>query len=82
MASDDASSTAPPRGAPARWLAAVRRELRTHAVAYTILVLFAATGPFVVSWMFPDVSPWVGVVGGLALGIYAALCAVPDRFYE
>jgi hypothetical protein len=82
MASDDRISAPTRRGAPARWLAALRGELRTHAVAYTILALFAATGPFVVSWMFPDVSPWVGVVGGLALGVYAALCAVPDRFYE
>jgi hypothetical protein len=75
---DTAAEPAPRRG----WLAAIAHELRTHAVAYTVLALFAAAGPLVVSWIFPGVTPWIGVVGGLALGIYAALCAVPDRFYE
>jgi hypothetical protein len=82
MASEPTRAERRPRGAPARCLAALRRELRTHALAYSILALFAAAGPFVVAWLFPGVTPWVGVVGGLALGIYAALCAVPDRFYE
>jgi hypothetical protein len=82
MVSEDAESAKRPSGLAGRWLAALRHELRTHAVAYVVLAGFAATGPLVVWWIFPGVTPWVGVVGGLALGIYAALCAVPDRFYE
>jgi hypothetical protein len=81
MASDETHIAPKPKG-PARWLAGIRRELRTHVVAYSVLALFAAAGPLVVRFIFPNVTPWVGVVGGLAFGIYAALCAVPDRFYE
>jgi hypothetical protein len=65
-----------------RWLRAAGHELRTHVFAYAVLLVFAAAGPLIVSWLFPGVSPWVGLAGGLALGIYAALCAVPGHFYE
>ncbi|HEX2483762.1 MAG TPA: hypothetical protein VHQ66_00580 [Myxococcota bacterium] len=81
MARDGGEETAG-RSEGRGFVARLGHELRTHVVAYSVLVLFAAAGPLVVSWIFPDVSPWVGLAGGLALGIYAALCAVPDRFYE
>jgi hypothetical protein len=70
------------RAGRASFVARVGHELRTHVVAYAVLAVFVAAGPLAVSWLFPGVTPWAGVVGGLALGIYAALCAVPDRFYE
>lgn len=81
MASEDGRTEAPQQ-APAGWTARIAHELRTHVVAYSVLAVFVASGPLVVTWLFPGVTPWVGVVGGLAFGIYAALCAVPDRFYE
>jgi hypothetical protein len=81
MPSDDTGAAPPPRRS-AGFVAGVGRELRAHAVAYAVLAIFAAAGPLLVRWIFPGVTPWVGVVGGLAFGIYAALCAVPGRFYE
>ena len=81
MPSDDTGAAPPPRRI-AGFVAGVGRELRAHAVAYSVLAFFAAAGPLLVSWIFPGVTPWAGVVGGLAFGIYAALCAMPGRFFE
>ena len=82
MPREDVPTTPAEASRPRRFVAGLRRELGTHAVAYSVLAAFVAAGPLVVHWIFPDVTPWAGVFGGLALGIYAALCAVPDRFYE
>jgi hypothetical protein len=60
----------------------LRAEVRRHALAYGILLAFLVIGPVLVHLIFPDVSPLLGVVGGLAFGVYAALSAVPDRFFE
>ena len=60
----------------------LRAEVRRHALAYGILLAFLVIGPVLVHLIFPDVSPLLGVVGGLAFGLYAALSAVPDRFFE
>jgi hypothetical protein len=57
-------------------------ELRRHAIGYGVLLAFVLLGPVLVYLIFPDASPLLGVVGGLAFGIYAAISAVPDRFYE
>lgn len=62
--------------------ARLRAEVRRHWLAYAILAVFLAIGPILVHLIFPDVSPLLGLVGGLAFGLYAALAAVPDRFYE
>jgi len=59
----------------------IAAALREHATALGVLLAFVVAGPLVVSWTFPEVSPWVGVAGGLALGIWAALSAVPGHFY-
>ena len=67
-----------PRGPVAR----LRAELRRHAIGYGVLLAFVLLGPLLVYLIFPDASPLLGVVGGLAFGIYAAISAVPDRFYE
>jgi hypothetical protein len=77
--------TAPrPASEPQRrgWLAALAREVRRHPIGYAILLAFVLLGPVLVHMIFPDVSPLLGLVGGLAFGIYAALSAVPDRFFE
>jgi hypothetical protein len=77
---NDASS---PEPAPRRgWLAAVRAEVRRHAIAYAVVAAFMIIGPLLVYMIFPDASPLLGLVGGLAFGVYAAISAVPDRFYE
>jgi hypothetical protein len=67
--------------APARSLGArVGRELRRHRTAYAVLAAFVVASPFVVPMIFPEASPWMGLAGGIALGIWAAACAVPDKF--
>jgi hypothetical protein len=72
------SEPAPRRG----WLTALRAELRRHAIAYAVVAAFMIIGPLLVYMIFPDASPLLGLVGGLAFGVYAAISAVPDRFYE
>ena len=60
--------------------ARVGRELRRHRIAYAVLAAFVLAGPLVTHWIFPEASPWIGVVGGVAFGVWAAACAVPDQF--
>ena len=61
-------------------LAAILREVRGHPFGYTVLGLFVVAGPFAAPLVFPQAPPAVAVVGGLAFGVYAALCAVPQKF--
>lgn len=60
----------------------MRAEVRRHGIAYAVVAAFLVIGPVLVYLIFPGVSPLLGVVGGIPFGIYAALCAVPDRFLE
>lgn len=78
------TDASPPEGAAPRdgLLARLRAELRRHWIAYSVLAAFLAIGPILVHLIFPEVSPLLGLVGGLAFGVYAALAAVPDRFFE
>jgi hypothetical protein len=62
-----------------RW-AAIRREVRSRPFGYTVLALFVLAGPFAAPFLFPQAPPAVAIVGGLAFGLYAALCAVPQKF--
>jgi hypothetical protein len=55
-------------------------EVRRHPYAYIVLVVFAVTGAVVAPLLFPAATPGMGLVGGLALGIYAAICTVPNKF--
>ena len=59
---------------------AVIDEVRDRPFAYGVLGAFLLAGPVVASLLFPEAPPAVGIVGGLALGAYAALCAVPQKF--
>jgi len=76
---DDGPSSDESR-APCSWLAAVAAELREHPMAYAVLALFVVAGPVVTYVLFPDAPRGVGLFGGIALGAYAALCAMPGRF--
>ncbi len=74
---------APPERPKARGvLAVIGRELRDHAFAYGVVAAFLVAGPVAVAMIFPEASPWLGLVGGLVFGVYAALCAVPDKFFR
>jgi hypothetical protein len=63
-----------------RLRARIGRELRRHRLAYAVLLAFVLAGPLVTHMIFPEASPWIGVVGGFAFGVWAATCAVPDQF--
>ncbi|MGI9591529.1 MAG: hypothetical protein ACR2P8_09180 [Myxococcota bacterium] len=56
------------------------REVRRHPYAYILTVVFAAAGAVLAPLLFPAATPWMGLAGGLALGVYAALCTVPNKF--
>jgi hypothetical protein len=61
-------------------LTAIGREIKTHAAGYVVLAGFSLAGLIIGHFVFPDMSIWIGVVGGLAFGVYAAIFAVPDKF--
>lgn len=62
------------------WKESLLHEVRTHPFGYAVLGLFVLAGPVLAPLLFPQAPPAVAVVGGLAFGLYAALCAVPQKF--
>ena len=56
-------------------------EVRERPQGYAVLALFMVAGPFVAGALFPDASAGVTLIGGLAFGAYATLCAIPEKFY-
>jgi len=64
----------------ASWKAALIAEVRSHPFGYGVLAVALVVGPVLIAMIFPEVSPLQAVVGGIAFGVYAALCAVPQKF--
>ena len=62
-------------------LRAVAREVRDRPMAYGVLAAFLVAGPFVASLLFPEAPLAVSLLGGLIFGGYAALCALPGKFF-
>ena len=60
----------------------LRREIQRHRFAYFVVGGFALAGPFVTHFIFPEAPPLSGLIGGVCLGVYAALCAVPEKFLD
>jgi len=58
----------------------VLHEIRTHPFGYSVLAIFVLAGPALAPLLFPQAPPAAAAVGGLAFGLYAALCAVPQKF--
>lgn len=63
-----------------RWTRAIVREVKSRPFGYGVLAAFVVVGPVLGRMIFPEAPPSVLVVGGLAFGVYAALCAVPQKF--
>jgi len=62
------------------WQDVLIAEVRSHPFGYGVLAVALLLGPFLITMIFPEVSPLQAVVGGVAFGVYAALCAVPQKF--
>ena len=60
----------------------IKKELAQFRLGYFILGFFASVGFFVVPMFLENVTPFAGAIGGLAIGIYAALVAIPGRFLD
>lgn len=73
---DETTPAAPRRP----WKERIVEEVRTHPFGYTVLVLFVIAGPILAPMIFPQAPPAAAAVGGLAFGVYAALCSVPQKF--
>lgn len=67
-------------GAAPGWKAAVVREIKGRPFAYGVLAAFVVLGPIITLMIFPDAPPAAAIIGGLAFGVYGALCAVPQKF--
>lgn len=78
---DRESNVTPIESARISWPAAAVREVREHPFAYFVLLLFVIAGPIVTRSLFPEAPAGLGLFGGIALGIYACLCAMPQRFF-
>jgi hypothetical protein len=72
--------SAEPPAEPGRRAARLVREVRTHPFGYGVMAAFIVIGPLVALYLFPEAPPAVCIVGGIALGAYAAMCAVPQKF--
>ena len=66
--------------APTGWREALGREIRGHKFGYSVLAVALVGGPILLRMIFPSISLLQAVVGGLAFGVYLALCAVPQKF--
>lgn len=73
-------SPAPAEGPARSWRAAIAAEVRDRPFVYVVFGAFVVAGPVVVHVLFPEAPRGVGLVGGVAFGAYAALCAMPGRF--
>ncbi len=74
------SNVTPIESAKLTWAQWTVRELREHGFAYVVLVAFVIAGPVVAHTLFPDAPAGAGLFGGIAFGVYACLCAMPQRF--
>ena len=62
------------------WRASLAREIRTHKFGYSVLGVALVAGPFLLRMIFPSITVVQAIVGGIAFGVYLALCAVPQKF--
>lgn len=62
------------------WSQALKHEVRTHPFGYGVLAVALVAGPILLRMIFPEVTVVQSIVGGLAFGVYLALCAVPQKF--
>lgn len=81
-ASSHAPSQAPsqPNATKPPFKERLAHEIRTHPFGYSVLAAFVVLGPVLAVMIFPQAPPAAAAIGGLAFGVYAALCTVPQKF--
>ena len=72
-------NTLPPSVRPGK-ISALADEVRSHAVGYSVLAAFMLAGPLVSHLIFPQAPLGVALIGGVAFGVCATVCAVPEKF--
>jgi hypothetical protein len=77
---DSTDATSPVARKGSRWKDALIAEVRSHPFGYGVLAVALLVGPFLITMIFPEVTPVQAVIGGIAFGVYGALCAVPQKF--
>lgn len=63
-----------------RLKAVLLEEVQSHPFGYGVLAVAVVAGPFLITMIFPEVTVLQAIVGGMAFGVYLALCAVPQKF--
>jgi hypothetical protein len=56
------------------------KEIKSRPFAYGVLAAALVGGPIIATMIFPQAPPGAAAAGGLIFGVYAALCAVPQKF--
>lgn len=77
---EDGNGEEPTTATKSDWKAALIREVKSHPFGYGVLAVAVVMGPVLISMIFPQVTVPQAIAGGLAFGVYAALCAVPQKF--
>jgi hypothetical protein len=63
-------------------LAAVRHEIATHPLVYSVMAAFCVIGPVLARMIFPEASLGLVLFGGIALGVVFTLCALAGRVLD
>jgi hypothetical protein len=62
------------------WRRSVVAELKSRPLADGLLAVFMLACPVLGLLLFPEAPPAVAVIGGMAVGLYAAVVAGPQKF--
>ncbi len=75
-------STPPPTPLAPTWRRRLAERIRTRPIGVVAVAIAVAGGPYFAGLVFPEAPVEKRLFGGLVLGAYFALCAVPEEFLE
>ncbi len=67
---------------PPSWRRRLAERIRSRPIGLAALAIALVGGPYLAGLIFPEASLGKRLFGGLVLGAYFALCAVPEEFLE
>ncbi|MFK7896008.1 MAG: hypothetical protein AB8G23_09250 [Myxococcota bacterium] len=77
---DDASNVVELSAEKPSLIQRIVAEVKGRPFAYSVLGVSLVAGPIIATMIFPQAPPGAAATGGLLFGVYAALCAVPQKF--